>query len=131
MSTLTLKPFIHRGAEQIGIYFSATTILNECARRIKGIKWSKTYCCWYVSLNDENCRAVLNSFSGTGDVDLSLLKVFLEKKKQVEATVVTQPVTSAQRAIKSIAATSAFKLSDFNINALARFVTHLKLKAYS
>ena len=54
MSTLTLKPFIHRGMEQMTLFFATTATLNNCARKVKGIRWSKTHGCWYLPLNREN-----------------------------------------------------------------------------
>lgn len=131
MITLTLKPFIHRGKEQIGLFFAPEPVLNNFARNIKEIRWSKTHCCWYLPLNKENYRLISVSFGNDVEIDAGLLKVFLEKRKEAEATVVDDLEVSEKRIIKSIAATTAFTLSQANLKALGRFIDHLKLKAYS
>ncbi len=131
MSTLTLQPFIHRGVEQIGLVFTARADLNNCVRKINGIRWSKTHCCWYLALNKENYEAISVSFGNAIEIDASLLKAFLEKRKEAEATLVQLPEALDKRVIKPVAASTAFTLSAPNLKALGRFIEHLKLKAYS
>lgn len=131
MSTLTLNPFLHRGKEQIGLCFASTPALNNCARKIKGIRWSKTHGCWYLALNKENYGLISLSFGDAVKIDAGLLKVFLEKRKQAEATAMRLPIVSDKRMFKPVVVSMAFTLSQENLTALGRFIEHLKLKAYS
>ncbi|MER3465296.1 MAG: hypothetical protein C4329_13690 [Chitinophagaceae bacterium] len=54
MTTVQLKPLLHRRGEPIGIYFSKDGQLNVTLKQVKGIKWSQTHRCWYMSLNKES-----------------------------------------------------------------------------
>ena len=129
MSTLTLQPLIHRGEEQIGLYFPASTEMTNCIRKLKAARWSKTHRCWYLPLNKENYQAICDSFNNVAAIDARLLKTFLEKKKKVKAVLPQEPPQSVLK--KPSIAGSATKISPANFNALAKLIEHLKLRAYS
>jgi integrase/recombinase XerD len=128
MEIVTLKPLIHRNQENIGIFFKHSQQLILIIKKLLGVKWSQTHKCWYLPLSKENHIAITNSIGKVAKIDNSLLKVFLEKRKQVVATIVTIQKNATE---KPISHTPAFKLSPVNRGALERFIEQLKLKAYS
>jgi site-specific recombinase XerD len=128
METILLKPFYHRGQESIGIYYDNYLSLNKIIRKLPKVKWSQTNRCWYIPLNEAAYKQICNTFNKTVDIDNTALKQYLQKRKQVTATV---PVLSRKAVSKSVVASPALKLSKENLAALERFIEQLKLKSYS
>lgn len=129
MQPILLKPLLHRGGEQIGIFFSKNNDINLIVKRIEGIKWSQTHKCWYLPLNNTSHEAVKKALKEKAVIDENLLKEYLQKKKHVAKTIVTPyPQTTNH---KPQNAPPAFKLSKENLEALNKFIEQLKLKAYS
>jgi len=126
--SIEFKPFFHRGAEQIGIYFLKNKEIEEAVRKIKGVKWSQTNRCWYVALSKEDCENAIRILKSYSNINTAPLREYLLKRKQVDATLVA-PVK--RKIMKSVTATTAWKLSRENFQALEKFVEQLKLKAYS
>ncbi|CAN5792486.1 site-specific integrase [soil metagenome] len=129
MQTITLKPFFHNNKECAGIYFLSNSKLNNLVKKLPGVKWSHTNKCWYYLLSRENYDTFLKAIGNNATIDNSLLKQFLERNNKLAATIVnvkqpiiTKPVTASP---------SLLLISNSNIDALAKFVQLLKLKAYS
>ena len=129
MHTVQLKPLFHRNAEQIGVYFLPGKPLEIAVRKTKGIKWSQTNRCWYLPLAKDNYKVLLGNIKDLAEVDVSALKVFLEKRKK--RLLIGETDNSAGKWRKPLSATAAFKISDENTQALQKFIEQLKLKAYS
>lgn len=129
-----LRPLLHRNSECIGIYFDKSIELVKIIRGQPDVKWSKTHTCWYIPLTETACRLLLNDLAGKAEVDSAELKVYLEKRKQVEATSVKkiQPGTNEKILVsKPLVSTPAWQLSTQNLEALEKFIQQLHLKAYS
>lgn len=128
METILLKPLYHRGQESIGIYYDNYPLLNKIIRKLPRVKWSQTNKCWYVPLDEIAYKQICSTFNKTANIDNTELKQYLEKRKQVTATI---PVPSRKAVSKPVAASPAWKLSKENLAALERFIEQLKLKSYS
>lgn len=124
MQSILLKPLLHRGAEQICIFFENNTAINTEVRKIKGIKWSQTHKCWYMPLQGNDVKELKQLLQQHSIVDSSLLENYTTKKGQVVS------VTEV-KGTKPVIQSPAWRLSKENLNALERFVQQLKLKAYS
>lgn len=130
MLPVSLKPLFHRNQECIGIYYQHQSSLNIIIKKLPGVRWSQTNKCWYVPLNSESYNSTYKALDGTAELDVTMLKQYLEKRKKVIAT--TAPSAPKQNIVKSVPPTSpVWKLSGENLEALERFVQQLKLKAYS
>lgn len=128
MQPTLLKPLVHRGGEQIGIFFPKNEEINSTVRRIKGIKWSQTHRCWYLPLSVASYNIIDEALRSKTSLDSSALKAYFNKRRAVAASLVS---TNQKQPTKSILATTAWKLSKENLGELNKFVEHLKLKAYS
>lgn len=144
MQSITLKPLIHNGTENIAICFNSNTKLNQQIKKTPGIRWSHSNKCWYLPLSKENHAAITNAAGSTATIDNSLLKPYLQKRKQVLAAQarqqqICQPATMPQAIVQHPAekktthpmATPAWNIGAENLTALQQFTTQLKLKAYS
>lgn len=132
MLTVCLKPLHHRQNENIAICYPNDINLNTIVRKLKSVKWSQTHKCWYLPLNKASHSAIYEALEGKAVIDESLLKQYLQKKKQVAKTIV--PANNASVSSKAnypIAGSLAWKLSKENLEALQKFVERLRLKAYS
>jgi integrase/recombinase XerD len=125
MQPIVLKPLLHRGGEQIGIFFEKNTEINNEVRQIKGIKWTQTHKCWYVPMNNESMRSLQLLLSKHATINTQALESYEAKKQKVQTTILTP------KGNKPAITTPAWKLSKENLEALQRFVEQLKLKAYS
>lgn len=128
---INLKPLYHRQQECIGLYYNNNdTSLNNIVKKIPGIKWSQTNRCWWLPLSKENYNKLHFALEGKAELATGELKEYLEKRKQVRATVV--PSLSVNKVTKAAnPASPVWKLSRENLEALEKFVQQLKLKAYS
>ncbi len=129
MKQVILKPLQHRQQECIAIHFDNYTLLNGIVKKIPGVKWSQTNRCWYIPLNAGAYNQLNNALNGKADLDITALKQFLQKRKQVKATL--SVTTSEKTTSKPAVQTAAWKLCKENLIALEKFVEQLKLKAYS
>lgn len=128
METIILKPLLHRKEECIGIYFARNQSLNDLVRRLPGVKWSQTYTCWYVPLNETSYQKLVDAFKVHATIDKTALKQYLLKRKTVEQTF---PKEKKLPQKKAVVLTTAWQLSKGNTLALQRFVQQLQLKSYS
>lgn len=124
-STQTLLP---QGCRQIGIYFEKDKAIELAVRKTKDIKWTQTYRCSYLPVKKENYQALVKNLEAFSNIDASLLKIFLKKRKEVEATL---PRPASYKPLKPLSKTVAWNLSAENATALQKLVEQLKLKAYS
>src|SRR5674476_631209 len=136
MLTITLKPFFHKGEEQIGLCFENDAVLNLLVKKIKGVRWSKTNTCWYLPLCRENYAALVEHINNSALIDATILKEYLvEKRKNIPVQPVAyenKPV--AKRETKKTSAPPpkfTHPLSKENSEALQKFTQHLVLKAYT
>ncbi len=110
---VTLKPFLHKSGEQLGIYFENHGSINTLLRKKAGAKWSQSGKCWYVPVNRESFDKLISILNEKVTLDVSELKKYLEKKKP-SAPVTRQLVNPVQK---------------FNPPVLSRQTNHLKLIA--
>jgi site-specific recombinase XerD len=131
MLTVCLKPLHHRQKENIAICYPNDGALNSVVRKLKGVKWSQSKKCWYLPLTEASYKAINDALNSLAAVDSSLLKQYLQKKKQVQETVVSSGQTSNFKPQTSNVLSPAWKLNKENLEELRKFVEQLKLKAYS
>ena len=138
MKTVFLEPFFHKNQYQVGIRFEKDNILQNIAKKIYQAKWSQSRKYWYVPLNRDSYNRICKAFNGKAELDIAVLKQYLEKRKKVEATKVPKQLSSQidSRVVpvpgRSTARPSAaFNISSKNLDALKLTVQHLLLKAYS
>jgi hypothetical protein len=91
METVCLKPLYHRGQESIAINFKNDASLNLIVRKLPAIKWSQSNKCRYLPLNSISYKQLCEALKGRSALDNTALKKYLEKRKQVAATI---PATS-------------------------------------
>src|SRR5215208_5039386 len=87
MDTVCLKALYHRGQESIGINFKNDASLNLIVRQLPSVKWSQTNRCWYVPLNAVAYKQICQALEGRSGLDNTALKKYLEKRRQVAATI--------------------------------------------
>lgn len=130
MATITLKPLLHRGCENIAIIAPNEAAITIVIRKLPKVKWSQTNRCWYVPLNDDTLQSVKTILKDIAEVDGELVKKYFEKKKAVVKTL-PLPSSSGNKKTTPLFSSPAWRLSKENLQALQRFVDQLKLKAYS
>src|SRR6185369_9614126 len=111
METVILKPFIHRGAEQIAIVFTHNKKINDVVKKIKGVKWTETHKCWYVPLTKEDCQRIIGVLKELAKPDLSELRVWLEKRNKI----LIMKNSSGQGQSFTTKALTTYALSDENL----------------
>lgn len=132
MLTVSLKPLFHRGQENIAICFEHAPAVNNLVRKLKDVRWSQTSRCWYVPFNEKSYQSITEALQAVAEMDSHTLEQYLEKRRQVERTLVVSSNSIPVSGNHAIAFTSpAWKLSKENLKALEEFVQQLKLKAYS
>lgn len=130
MLTVSLKPLHHRNQECIGIYYQHQPSLHTIIKKLPGIKWSQTHHCWYFPLDNDSYSKVYSVLKEKVELDISLLKEYLEKRRKIAAT--TASPASVKNIVKKIPLSSpVLRLSTENLRALEKFVQYLKLRAYS
>jgi integrase/recombinase XerD len=132
MATISLRPLIHRGKENIAICYERDAAINNAVRKIKDARWSQTNRCWYVPFNESSVQSINKVLDGIAVPDDRLLKVYGQKQKLVSETMISEGDGLSNTKITCIpSASPAWKLSKENLIALQKFVEQLKLKAYS
>jgi len=134
METVTLKALLHRKKECIGIYFAKNTILEKIIRSQPDVNWSRTNACWYIPLSKKGYTLLVKQLRDKWIIDNSELKLYLQKKERVTATIVeTKDSTETSIPVyrKPVALTHIWQLSPENLAALEKFVQLLQMKAYS
>ncbi len=128
MQPTLIKPLVHRGGEQIGIFFEKNDEINSIVRKIKGIKWSQTHKCWYLPLSESSYQLIREALQSKTELDATGLKAYLNKRKAVQSTLAQPEQINSN---KPAPASPAWKLCKENLQALQKFMEQLKLKAYS
>jgi integrase/recombinase XerD len=129
MPTVYLKLLCHRQQECIGIHYAKDATIHNIVRKVRGVKWSQANRCWYLPLDRESYNSVTNALKEKAAVDATALKDYLQKKKEVSATL--PAVTVPDNKPVSLISSPAWRLSKDNLEALRKFIEQLKLKAYS
>ena len=136
MIPVILKPLIHRGAEQIGIYFENNSLVNNEVRKLAGSKWSQTNKCWYLPMSQESYSKLYKTLHGKAVMEVIELKKYLESKKQ-SASISKIPAKKSvelqlePRHTNSNGLKIGFYVAGVNKHVLPAMQQHLKLKAYS
>ena len=134
MQTIRITPLIHRGSECIGIYFEKNTAIEQVVRKQPDVKWSQTHTCWYIPLSETGYNKLVKQLKDKALVDNSALKLYLQKKNRVTATIPGQQGILAPGKVvnkKPVAITPVWQLAAENLVALEKFVQQLHMKAYS
>ena len=132
MTTVTLKPLLHNGSENIAILASNETEVNLVIRKLPKVKWSQPFRCWYMPLAEDVLKLIEKSLNSIAHINSNELRLFLEKKKNVEKTVSDKPAANPSKSRKlQVAKSPAWNISEDNLVELQKFVEQLKLKAYS
>ena len=136
MITVKLKPLIHHGEEQIGIYFPVDSVINPVVKNLPGVKWSQTNKCWYISLNKESYSTVFFALRNYAEIDQSLLYKYLSEKKKKESyatkpAAIAKPIVSIIKTPAHDIAYKQGKIHAVNAHILPLMEERLKLKAYS
>ena len=127
MLTITLKPFFHKGKEQIGIYFENDLIVNNVVKKVKGVRWSKTNNCWYITLSKQNFTGLMVCIGDFGKVDYSLLQHYLEKRNKI----VYIKEAAAEKPTLTPPQLKTYNITDANLAQLLRFVEAMQLSGKS
>lgn len=86
MHPVLLRPFNHHNRECIGIYFSANAKVQVIVKKIRGVKWSRSFRCWYLPLEDRAVALIAKSLAAVADADRAALDAYVAKKKELEST---------------------------------------------
>ena len=127
-ATINLKPFFHRNAEQIGLYFSNNLPLNIVIRKNAGGIWSQTKKCWYVPLNRHAFEKLKNALKDHAELEIGELKKYLESKKK---TVISNQLVATRKAISKSSSRLVAGISAVNKHVLPSMKQMLTLKAFS
>jgi site-specific recombinase XerD len=125
MIVVQFFPFYHNKQECIGIVFKHNNSVNNTIKKIKGIKWTATRKCWYISCTKENYQAVANALKGKAELQTGHLKKYLQQRKAL--------TTNPEQKIISGTAKMIIQnpISEENIIAITVFKNTLVLKGYS
>jgi integrase/recombinase XerD len=145
---ITLKPLFHRGQEYIGIYFEKNAVIQSAIQKHAFCKWSKTNGCWYLPCTGENYLLLKTALENKAELEISELKKFLLEKRKANAepslsnnNKIIVRVKKEENALTATSfqkvgnlqkpATSHYKLSKENGEAMQEFKRQLVLKGYS
>ena len=133
---ITLKPFQHRGGEQIGIYFQNNLTLNIIIKNKAAGKWSQTGKCWYVPMNRETFEKIKKILPGDVTVDATALKKYLENKnshseKNSVLVISNQSFNNPVHQTNTNQLRLKAHIPDVNKHVLPAMQQMLKLKAFS
>jgi site-specific recombinase XerD len=96
MRTIRLFPFYHYDELQIGITYKFDFELNEFIKHMKGMRWSRTYSCFYLPYSSNNKKRIYQVFRKIGCfIDYSALKDL--KTETVETSEVQNSNLNAQQ----------------------------------
>jgi integrase/recombinase XerD len=127
--TIILKPFLHRGAEQIGVYFQNNLSLNIVIRKDAGGTWSQTKKCWYIPLNKKAFDKLKNAIKDSVVLETSELKKFLAERNQKSISKKELPIKKPYNNDGSLPLIPT--ISAVNRHVLPAMKQLLKLKAFS
>lgn len=81
IKSILLLPFHFNGTECLGIRCSLDRELEGEIRRLKGVKWSGQYRCWFLPLAKESYQRIKDHLHGKVVFDITRLKAYLEQKR--------------------------------------------------
>ena len=131
---INLKPFQHRGIEQIGVYFKNNPGLNILIRSKAGAIWSQTNRCWYIPMNREAINKLKAAIKEDATLETTELKKYLEEKKKRAApstALVKKTDLPAVKNFQSNRLKPYASISPVNKHVLPALEQMLKLKAFS
>ena len=70
---IMIKPLHHREKNCLALHFEYDRNLIDIARKLTGVRWSRTNKCWYVPNNPPNLKELFRLFKGVAWVDASEL----------------------------------------------------------
>ncbi len=127
---ITIKPILHRGEEQLAIFFPFNKSIDYAVRSVKGIKWTQTYKCWYLPLCKNSFETIKFKLKNLGTLEYSALKAYLEKRNKIIS--IKKQSSSLPETIKIKKPTfEGFTISAENMLLLDQTIKILKLKAYA
>ena len=126
---IDLKPMLHRGSEQIAIYFENDLKLNVLARQDAGAVWSQTKKCWYVPLNRSAFEKLKNALKDHAVLDTKELKKFLEEREQIRN--VSNQLVPTSHPFNKRSSLNVPGISVINKHVLPAMKEMLLLKAFS
>ena len=129
-TTITIKPILHRGEEQLAIFFPFNKNIDYAVRSIKRIKWTQTYKCWYLPLNKDSFESVKIKLKNFGTLEYSALKEYLKKRSNIiaikkQTSQLLETITIKKPTLEG------FTISTENMLLLDQTIKTLKLKAYA
>src|SRR5437764_8795489 len=124
MLIITLKPFFHRGKEQIGLFFENDALLNVSVRRIPATRWSKTFNCWYLSFSKENYRLIVSSLAAIAKIDDTILREYLVKRNKI----IVVKSAAAEKPLLAPVNLKTYNIGDTNLQQVVRLVETLQLQ---
>ena len=96
-------------------------------KKVKGVRWSKTNSCWYITLSKQNFTGLMVCIGDFGKVDYSLLQHYLEKRNKI----VYIKEAAAEKRILTPPQLKTYNITDANLAQLLRFVEAMQLSGKS
>lgn len=144
MQSVQLIPQAHLGHQVIFIRCPNIEVLNNCLKKIAGIKFSKTNKAWYIPLNKQNYVAIKQALQNIAQIDISALAIYLQQlqvAKQVTQssnsyTVVNNQIITKKESPKKPlhqmhTSGNAMQIHPINKNEIKKTIQQLQLKGYS
>ena len=141
MTTVTIKPLIHKGNNVIGIYFDVDYRLNTLIKKEVSANYSNTKKCWYMQCSKEACNQLASVLKGNAILKGDAMRAFFVEthynatkndglaypKTNFNPSLQVQPISIPTTKKKPL----PNNLSIENNTALAKYHQSLVLKAYS
>jgi hypothetical protein len=132
MMQIKLYIGIHNNKERLFARFSYNADLNKIIRSVKGAKWSQSKKQWHFDVNKETVALIKQRIKNVAEIDTTVLKQQLSKKKQVVSIKTNSSIKSIQPVSHLNKQTlTAFHINDKNLRQLGVMIKTLQLKAYS
>lgn len=127
MQRVTLYPLFHIKQECIGFKFENDKLIEECIRKVKGVRWSRTHICWYILYTPGNEETILHSLPPAIEINLTALANYHKKRAQISSI----KIISGEKDELSGSTIKLTRISEQNLTALTQLTETLHLKAYS
>jgi integrase/recombinase XerD len=124
---VTLKVLQHRNNEWLALIFTYKLELNNIARSLPGIKWSRQNSCWYLPLCKASLVAVKEKFAPVASIHEKEVEHYFKKQHLLQETMLNKQAAPLHKAPKP----ALQQMGNENLEALRLFVQQLKLKGYS
>ena len=124
-----MKPIYYEGAEQIGIYAINLRVIELEIRKLPRVRWSQAHKMWYLPLNQDSHKTIMEKLGRIATIDVSFLRQYLLRKKAVSAVKLNKGKKAAHR--NNPVVSTAWKLTNKNLAEMNRYLEELRLKAYS